>query len=310
MADNRVLIIGQGSIGRRHSMVASELGYQVATVSRRDGLGDYAAIGAALSDFDPTAVVVASATADHKPDWQALREAGYDGPVLMEKPLFAGYDEARGLTDDGVWVGYNLRFNPALQRLHALLQTLDEPVVAAQFLVGQYLPDWRPGRDWRTSYSAAADQGGGVLRDLSHELDMALLLFGPWERLTALGGAVSELPMDADDVWQITAVSSRCPVLSLHLNCLDRVPVRQIRVTCSHTSLFADLIEGRVLVNGDAENLPPVERSSYHDQMRAFIEGDRDGQLCGLDEARNVLEMIEAVEQSARQSCWLRREAG
>lgn len=304
MNEPRVLIIGQGSIGQRHAQVSRDLGYRTATVSRRDGIGDYSNIADAFSTFGPTSVLIASATSDHKEDLLTLRRAGFDGPVLVEKPLFAQYSDVDGFEDAQLHVAYNLRFSPVVRRLREQLAALDGPVVAAQFLVGQYLPDWRPGRDWQNGYSADKMRGGGVLRDLSHELDLALLLFGPWLRLTALGGALSALPMNADDVWQISAVMAHCPVVSVHLNSLDRVPVRQIRVNSTDTSLVADLIEGTVSTNGEVEKVG-AGGDAYHSQMRAFVEGNDRELLCDLRSAGNVLAMIDAVEKAAASSCWI-----
>lgn len=305
MSDHRLLIIGQGSIGRRHAMVGRDLGYQTATVSRRIGKGDFATVADALSEFAATAVVIASATVDHMTDLRCLRECGYSGPVLVEKPLAVALSDAADLEDDRVHVAYNLRFSSVVQRLSARLAALDEPVVAAQFLVGQYLPDWRPGQDWQNGYSADAARGGGVLRDLSHELDLALQFFGPFRRLTALGGALSDLPMTADDVWQISAVASRCPVVALHMNALDRAPVRRIRVNTTNCSISADLIGGVLSVNGRDEAIAGGVGESYRGQLRAFVEGTDASRLCTLREATEVMKVIDAVERAAKGSAWV-----
>ena len=64
---------------------------------------------------------------------------------------------------------------------------------------GRIIRDWRPGRDHRTTASATQQAGGGVLRDLSHELDYLLWLFGPWQRVAALGGSSGARQIEVDD---------------------------------------------------------------------------------------------------------------
>lgn len=307
MTDHRLLIVGQGSIGLRHTQTARDLGYTVTTVSRRDGGGMFTTIDAALQSTQYDTAIIATATNDHKTDLTALRQSGFDGPVLVEKPLFVHAGDVGDVDLDNVWVGYNLRFHPVVCHLQACLKSLDEPVVFAQFHVGQYLPDWRPGRDWQDIYSADPARGGGVLRDLSHELDLAQMLFGGWRHLTALGGAISALPMSADDIWQITACMEGCPVLSIHLNCLERVPQRKIRVNTTTTSILADLISGTLSVNGDPVPVQNEGRDSYRGQLAALVEGDDRGRLCSGVQAVEVLSMIAAIEEAGTKRTWLER---
>ena len=89
--------------------------------------------------------------------------------------------------------------------MHALLT--DERaigrVVAARIAVGEYLPGWHPYEDYRTSYAARRDLGGGVILTLIHELDYAYWLFGAPRRLFAVGGHLSDLELDVEDTASI-----------------------------------------------------------------------------------------------------------
>src|SRR2546421_323520 len=88
------------------------------------------------------------------------------------------------------------------RRPHVLARRLEgEAIVSAEVRTASWLPGWRPGRDYRATYSASRALGGGVLRDMSHELDYPSWLFGPWRRLTALGGHLSPLEIESDDCW-------------------------------------------------------------------------------------------------------------
>ena len=128
-----------------------------------------------------------------------LAAAGYAGRVLVEKPLFGRSLSVPLNSFQSLSVAYNLRFHPLIQRLQDLL--VGETVISVQAYVGQYLPDWRPDTDYRYSYSAKVAEGGGALRDLSHELDYLGWLFGAWSAVTAFGGHLSLLEIDSDDLF-------------------------------------------------------------------------------------------------------------
>jgi len=176
----KALVIGHGSIGQRHVRILRALGCDVAIISRRE-LGFqscYTDLLRALEEHRPEYVVVANPTSRHLETITALASAGFAGKVLVEKPLFGRSRTFIETPFSQFAVAYNLRFHPVVQRLRELL--LGEVIISAQAYVGQYLPDWRPASDYRQSYSASAAQGGGALRDLSHELDYLAWIFGGW----------------------------------------------------------------------------------------------------------------------------------
>jgi predicted dehydrogenase len=172
--------------------------------------------------------------------------------------------------------------------------------------VGQHLSTWRAGTDYRSSYSARSAEGGGVLRDLSHELDLLTWLLGGWERLTALGGHLSRLEIDSDDVWTILWSTRRCPVVSVQLNYLDRPGRRRLLAHTDDHTVEADLVNGRLTIDGAVESIATDRDLTYTEQHRAVLSGRTDG-LCTLEEGMEVLRMIAAVERAAREKAWVAR---
>ena len=166
------------------------------TVSRR-GDGDYTSIASAIAAARPGYAVIATETSQHAESLRQLAEADFRGSVLVEKPLFAHSAPAPDYPFASLVVGYNLRFHPVMTAFAERLGGRQAITVSAY--VGQDLRDWRPGRDHRTTASATREAGGGVLRDLSHELDYLLWLFGPWQRVAALGGSSGARQVDVDD---------------------------------------------------------------------------------------------------------------
>ena len=120
-----------------------------------------------------------------------------------------------------VFVAYNFRFHPVLNYLRKELK--DQQVISTNIYCGQYLPGWRPNTDYRKCYSSSKKEGGGVLRDLSHEIDYAIWLFGEYEKLTAIGGKYSSLEIDSEDCISILLKMEKCNIVNITLNYLDKI---------------------------------------------------------------------------------------
>jgi len=296
------LVIGHGSIGARHQRVLAELGLRVGVVSRRGGAGRFTDLAEALAALAPGYVVVATETADHGPALERLAALDFRGRVLVEKPLFAAPRPLPAHRFQALAVGYNLRFHPVLQRLSELLA--GERPVSAQLYVGQYLPEWRPERDYRALYSAHAAGGGGALRDLSHELDVAGWLFGPWRRVAALGGRWGDLEIDSDDTFALLGEFVRCPAVTIQMNCLDRRSRRELVVNTARHTVSADLIAGTLQWDRDApERFAPDRDLTYRALHRAVL-GDLPGP-CGAEEGARAVALIAAAERAAREGAWV-----
>lgn len=302
----KALVIGYGSIGARHARILSELGCHVAVVSRREV--DFPLIchdvAEALAAERPDYVVIANETKQHHDTLLSLAELGYTGTVLVEKPLFGNWMELPSLPFRKVFVAYNLRFHPLIQRLKTELE--GERILSVQAYVGQYLPDWRPTSDYRLSYSASAEQGGGVLRDLSHELDYLTWMLGNWERVSALGGHLSSLEITSDDIFALMLVTPLCPIVTLQLNYLDRMGRRFILINTARHTIEVDLIKGTITVDRDSESFGTGRDDTYRAMHEAILSGSADA-LCSLDEGLETLRLIEAVERAAKHGKWVGR---
>lgn len=300
MSSTTAVVVGLGSIGTRHARVLRGLGLQVVTVSRRAG-GDYGSITQALAGAHPDYTVIATETARHADDLQELAQAGFRGKVLVEKPLFATPASPPRYPFAHVSVGYNLRFHAVVTALAERLRGRDVITVAAY--VGQDIRDWRPGRDHRATASATAEAGGGVLRDLSHELDYLLWLFGPWHRVAALGGASGARDLDVDDHLDLLLDMQRAPSVHVHMDYLDRQGVRRIRVNVDDDTIEADLVGSRLTVNGKTTEIACERDQSYRDMHLAAMRGA--SPACSLPEALGVVHLIDASERALRTKTWI-----
>lgn len=301
----KALVIGYGSIGQRHACLLAELGCRVAVMCRRsiEFSPCYSDLSVALVHWQPDYVVVANRTSEHRKTIETLVQYGFQGRVLVEKPLFDKPSEISGHSFSQAAVAYNLRCHPLLTRLKTFLDD-SANLVTANIYVGSYLPDWRPNTDYRQSYSAKKSEGGGVLRDLSHELDYVLWLFGPWRRLTAHGGHLSALEIDSDDACSLLMETERCPLVSIQMNYLDRVPRREVSVNTDHHAVRLDLIKNTLEINGVQEVFSVARDDTYRAQHQAMLDGNVKG-LCTLGEAMETLFTIEAAEHAALSHIWI-----
>lgn len=303
----KALVVGYGSIGKRHARILSEITDRVAVVSRRmiDHCYRYEHLINAVEIENPDYVVIANETVAHYNTLRELAEIGYGGNVLCEKPLF---DRNRMIPANNfkkIFVAYNLRFHPILKKLKEILTS--ESIISVQAYAGQYLPSWRTGTDFRKCYSSIKSQGGGVLRDLSHELDYLNWLVGDWVGLTAIGGKYSRLDIDSDDMYTIMLTTKKCPAVILQINYLDRTARRQIIVNTDRHTLEADLIAGILKIDG-SEEIFSLDPDLTYRAMHQAVLGNFTIDICTLNEGMEVMRMIETAEKSASQRGWYLRQ--
>jgi len=243
--DYRVLVVGAGSIGRRHLQNLSSLGLTRLMACDPDperiaGIeqplaGSFLDFSQALSTGKPDAVLICTPPVFHVD--QALEALNAGAHVFIEKPLSDQLDKIDYLIEHStqrglvVQVGYNLRFNPGIRKLKELIDngTIGK-VLWSRLEVGQYLPDWRPWQDYRESYSARKDLGGGIILDASHEIDYAVWLFGKPVEVISMCGKVSGLDLDVEDCATVLLRFEGGAQVDIHLDCVQRSYTRCCKI--------------------------------------------------------------------------------
>lgn len=298
----RALVIGAGSIGVRHREILEQIGLKVETVSRR-GSAEFVSVPEALASAHPDYVVVANETAAHQAGLAELDQSGFAGIVMVEKPVLHHTVPAMSYGFGALVVGYNLRFHPIIQAIRELLGS--DEILAVRAEVGQHLDSWRPGRDHRQSYSASRAAGGGVLRDLSHEIDYIRWLFGRTTCLTAQIQSTQTLGIETDDICAILMRCQNCPSVAVSLDYLRRPASRTLVVITTQHTFRADLIGQNLSQDGAAVTLPPAghRNSTYEAMHRAALAGSK--QVCTFAEGLEVVSVIEAAERASQTCSWV-----
>ncbi len=300
------LVIGYGSIGARHATILRKMGHSVNVVSKRnvEDFPCHKTIKEVLAKKNIDYAIISNETYKHYESFMELNELGYSGKLLIEKPVFINYLSLQHLDFKNVFVAYNLRFHPLIQKLSEFLN--GKEIYSIQVYVGKYLPAWRPGTDYTRSYSASRVQGGGVLRDLSHELDYINWIAGGWKRVAAIGGKFSDLQIDSDDVFVLLLEMKNCPVVSVQMNYLDRKTRREIIINMKDHSLKADLIHNILEINEGVSEFAVEKDLTYTMQHKAILNEDCSN-ACTLQQGMDVLSLIRAAELASKKEKWINR---
>ena len=255
----KFLIAGLGSIGRRHFRNLIALGETDLILLRTrkatlpdDELAGYPVetdIHEALQKHKPDAVVVANPTSLHLGVAIPAAEAGCH--ILLEKPVSNSLDGLDGLqkvaekSGSKTLVGFQFRYHPTLNKARDIIQSgaLGQ-VLTVHAHWGEYLPNWHPWEDYRQSYAARADLGGGVIGTLTHPLDYLRYLLGEIDTLWSFNGHISPLEMDVEDIAEIGLKFASGAIGGLHVNYIQRPPVHRLEIVGTNGTLRWDNADG------------------------------------------------------------------
>ena len=301
----RCLVIGYGSIGKKHAEILLQLKFYVALVTSQkvDIFKCYSSVESAFNDDTFDYIVIANATFSHHETFLQLIQCHYSGIVLVEKPLFSTAMPLSKNNIAKILVAYNLRFHELLNHAKKLIR--DEKLLTFSAYVGSYLPAWRQKIDYQNCYSAKKEYGGGALRDLSHELDCCIWFCGPSLELTSLGGHFSPLEITSDDSYSILMKNTHCPMANLQMNYLDRHPHRNIIINTTHQSLFIDLINGLLYVNGNIIINSAGISETYIKQHLAVLNGEFDN-FCDYEHGLYLVKLIDIIEYANISQTWVK----
>lgn len=318
----RFLIVGLGSIGRRHLRNLRALGEQdillyrthLATLPDDDlkGLPVFTDLADALAE-KPDGVIIANPTAAHL--GTALPAARAGATLLIEKPVshtmqgLAELREALALNHARAMVGFHFRYHPVLREIRQILTEGSLGwTLSGRAHWGEYLPGWHPWEDYRASYAARADLGGGVTNTLSHPFDYLRWMLGELTYVNAALGKLSDLEFDVEDNTDALLEFANGARVSVHLDYYQQPPSHTLDLTCEGGRILWDNASGsaRVLFADDqaAREIPPPEGFERNDmflaEMADFIRLCRgaDFEYCSLEDGIRVQQIVAAVRQS------------
>ncbi len=325
----KVLVAGSGSIGKRHMRNLRAIGIKQLAACDTDperlapmvaelGIQPFPVFGYALEAFRPAVVFVCTPPIFHIP--QAIEAVRHGAHVFIEKPLSSSLEQVDELIQEVtmrqliVQVGYNLRFHPGLIKIK---QLMEEDAVGrilwARAEVGQYLPDWRPGQDYRQSYTARQDLGGGIILDGSHELDYVIWLLGQPSELICMAGRTSDLQVDVEDCATVLLRFPNGAQADIHMDFIQRHYARTCKLVGTRGTIWWDFSENQLKWfeadqrHWDQEHFDFEFGNTYVAEVEFFLNSivRKESGLDGLQEACQVLRVVLTARQSALEGKWV-----
>jgi predicted dehydrogenase len=259
----------------------------------------------AFEKHKPDAIIVANPTSMHLDAAIPAAEAGC--PILLEKPVSNSLDqldvlqEAAERSGSKILVGFQFRYHPTLNKARELIQagTLGR-VLTIHAHWGEYLPQWHPWEDYRQSYAARADLGGGVIVTLTHPFDYLRYLLGEVDSLWSFNGHISPLEIDVEDVAEIGLKFSEGAVGGVHVNYFQRPQVHRLEIVGTQGTLRWDNADGILQLHK-----LPATFGSYSDNPPAAVtesfsppEGFERNQLF-VAQTRHFLDVVRGESKPA-----------
>ncbi|MBC3805671.1 gfo/Idh/MocA family oxidoreductase [Acetobacterium fimetarium] len=292
MKSYKIGIIGLGSIGTRHVKnivaVLKEQGKSYSIDLVRSGRGKepdsevakhvnqiYYSYDTVPNDYD--VLFITNPTNLH---FETIQQyVSKTKHMFIEKPIFDNIDvtlKELGLKRDSTYyVACPLRYTDVIQYLKEQLREMN--VFSVRAICSSYLPEWRPNQDYRNSYSAHKDQGGGVSIDLIHEWDYLCYLFGEPDEVLNLRGTFSNLEIDSDDISLYIAKYDSM-LVEVHLDYFGRQTIREVQIFTDEDTIVGDLTnsEIRCLKSGEIISFKEQRNDYQYKEISNFfniIEG-------------------------------------
>jgi len=325
-----ILLIGLGSIGKRHLRNILSLGYKhVSVVSNSfaanaefEKVRVYKNLDNAFASNYFNTAFVCSPTAFHIEQLIILLKQKVKS-IYVEKPLsnsLQNLNEVLQCADEyspNIVVGYDLHFDPGIQKIREWIkENRIGKIISANAFAGQHLSQWRPYEDHRQGMSAQKETGGGVMLDLIHEVDYLYWLFGNVETVTCNYMNTGELEIETEEAAEMLLKFSNGVTATVHLDYWQPKLKRFCILTGTKGTIYWDLAEQNVTVinlQGEQEKFS-YQSFNRNDRficiVKTFLENVNDERLTKLPEAIESLKIILAAKQAAEKECVVRMVNG
>lgn len=299
----KVIIIGLGSIAKKHILALNKLNKNILIYALRhnypstniEGIENIYSLDE-IKNTNPNFIIISNPTAFH---YQTVKDlVKLNIPLFIEKPLFStiGNDEQNLISEILAneipnYVGCNLRFHKGLNRLKGLIQK--ERIEEVNIYCGSYLPDWRPNVDFRTIYSANKEMGGGVHIDLIHEIDYIYWFFGQPNNVHKIFKNNSSLNISAIDYANyLFEYDNFCG--NIVLNYFRRDAKRTFEIVTNKGTYCLNLLENKITLNNKEIYYEEQDiMEMYVNQMDFFINEviPKNSKFNTVEEAYKILNL-------------------
>ena len=292
------LIISYGSIGQKHAEILNKkLNIKDITICSKKKIKKFNTIKN-LKDIkkNPSYIVIASPSSKHFEQLKFIEKNFQKVKVLVEKPLFDKYKKLN-IKKNKVFVGYNLRFHPIIKYIQKKIK--GKKIFDIKISCNSYLPDWRGNKFYKNSSSAKKKLGGGVILDLSHELDFARLLFGEISIKFIQKGKFSNLLINTEDLLKLYGKIKKTNI-SIDLNYFSKIKKRTIFIDGENFSIFADLINNKIEIKNknshQIKKFPKFKMEDTYIKQHKLILSNSTKDVCNYTFAMQTMKLINKIK--------------
>jgi len=320
-----ILVVGAGSIGKRHLKNLLHIGIDTSNlivVETRDdrraevqslGLDNiFQSIDDATLNHKIDAAIICSPTSLHIE--HAIQLATNNVHLMIEKPLsrdLQDIDQLKNIVEENnlaVLMAYIFRFSPLTKKVKELLNnnSIGEILyVRGEF--SEYLPDWHPYEDYRSYYMAEKTQGGGSILDQSHIMDLIHYLFGGFKTVSAFNSKLSSLKINADDTAEMIVNLKSGVLASIHTDIFGRNHKKYLEIKGEDGNILWDHYSNSVCLYDAKEKRTTVFddfskdfNNVYIDEIRHFINccKSKENPIANLQDGIDTMKLILSAEES------------
>ena len=298
---NKIVIIGYGSAGRRHARIINNnfknIEINILTKQRVKKFRSFKNLNE-IKKINPDYIIIASETIKHLNQLKYLEKNFKNKKILIEKPLFHKSNNLI-FKRNNIFINYNLRFNPCIQKLKKFLDK--KSIYDIKLITNSYLPNWRKNISYKKNYSVDKSKGGGVILDLSHDIDIIMSLFNKVSINYVSFGRKSNLTKNSEDFLYLNARSNKVNI-SLDINYYSRNELRLIFVDGRNFSLNLDLKNNifKLCVNNKIYKITKKysQDFTFLKTHEAIISGKNSKSLCKIEDGKKVLRYIEDIKNN------------
>ena len=321
-----ILIIGFGSIGRRHLENLLQLkNVKLIVFTKRTDLSQFEEQGVKISNSlteclreNPEIGFITNETSLHIPIAIKLAKNGMD--LFIEKPLSNSSRDVKKLYSIVrkkkliTQMGCNLRFHPCIKKIKKLIdQGKIGRVISAQANSNSYLPDYHRWEDYRKSYASRKELGGGVTLTLIHEIDYLYWFFQEVENVISISGKMSDLDVTAEDYTASLLRFKNKVVGELHLDYFQKPDFRSCKIRGTKGEIYWDSVNNSVNVynikknkwetkfeTGFANNIDTY--SSYIEELKHFLRcvKERKETINNLEQGITTLKIALGIKKASK----------
>tara|TARA_Y100000816_G_C26086166_1_gene573194 strand:- start:1055 stop:1969 length:915 start_codon:yes stop_codon:yes gene_type:complete len=299
----KILILGTGSIAQKHYKVLSNLSSisDVKFFSKRNNYNfKKISSDSEILNYNPDYIIICSETHRHYTDLKKINSLLNNKKILVEKPLFHKKIKLNFKLRNKVFVGYQLRYHPIINKFKKIIERREISFI--KVICNSYLPNWRPRRDYSKSYSANSKRGGGVLLDLSHEIDYLLWILKNFKVYFSHKVKISKLRINSEDYSFILAKYKKNKILIIQLDYFSKNQKREIELNDEKFKFFGDLKKNFYKVvkikNEKKRNISKINNHELIKKMhKDILSKSKIKKVCTLTDGVRVLNKIEEINK-------------